>query len=131
MLKQHCDICDGVIPGTEQYRTIHFGRGYNTNVDTGYDPLIICKHCWHKMLESVDAVDLYRDIDGKKRPSQVKPVRIDPKEIVNGLELDDKTEFEKKCKTCKYGSLGWEETHCSTCKGLNNWEAKTDEESSM
>ena len=49
MIKQHCDYCDRVIPATEAYRTVHFGRGTNSKIDVGYDPIVVCKHCWKKM----------------------------------------------------------------------------------
>ena len=115
-IKQHCDVCDRVIEGTEGYRTIHFGRGYNTDVNTGYDPLVVCKDCWYKMLESQGRADLYKGID-------VAPHKPTPVGNIKDV-LEDVIMVEKKCKTCKYGDVGWEETHCSTCKGLNNWEAK-------
>ena len=53
MIKQHCDICDGVIPATEAYRTVNFGRGTNSNINIGYEPMVICKHCWKKMYDFI------------------------------------------------------------------------------
>lgn len=111
-IKQHCDVCDRVIEGTEGYRTIHFGRGYNTDVNTGYDPLVICKDCWYKMLESQGRSDLYRGIDvAPHKPKPVGNVKDVLKEVV-----------EKRCKTCKYGDDFSDDTPCNTCADLNKWE---------
>lgn len=115
-IKQHCDVCDRVIEGTEGYRTIHFGRGYNTDVNTGYDPLVICKDCWYKMLESVGKPELYRGID--KPPRKVAPVGNLSDMIAQGLL--------ESCRTCKYGDESAEQEHCGSCVGLDKWEAKND-----
>lgn len=112
-MKQHCDVCDRVIQGTEGYRTIHFGRGYNTDVNTGYDPLVVCKDCWYKMLESQGKTELYRGIDNPpKKPSSVGNVKDVLKVIV-----------EKKCQNCKYCDYALDNDMCANCVDKNNWEA--------
>jgi hypothetical protein len=114
MIKQHCDVCDRVIEGTEGYRTIHFGRGYNTDVNTGFDPLVVCKDCWYKMLESQGRVDLYKGIDSAPK----KPVPVgNVKDIIVDI-------VDKRCKTCKYGEDWSENTPCKQCADLNKWEKK-------
>ena len=121
MLKQHCDVCDMVIGGTESYRSIHFGRGYNSDVNTGYDPLIVCKDCWQKMLTSVGRIDLYRGIDtSPKRPAPVGNVKDILKDVI----------VERRCKTCKNSEDWSDEAVCKECVDLNKWEAK-DEKNSL
>jgi len=117
MIKQHCDICDGVIPGTESYRTINFGRGYNHNIDTGYDPLVICKRCWHRMLESVGAEELYKEVDIKpKRPQSVGNIGSILKEVVQGPKM---------CNYCKHlNSEVCFSCLSDDCKEFTKWEAK-------
>ena len=113
-IKQHCDICDRVIQGTEGYRTIHFGRGYNTDVNTGYDPLVICKDCWYKMLESQGKTELYRGIDNP--PRKPAPVGNIKDILIDGVDV------ERRCKTCKYGEDWSKEAPCDKCTDLNKWE---------
>lgn len=117
MIKQHCDICDGVIPNTEGYRTIHFGRGQNTDVNTGYDPLVVCKNCWRKMLDAVGGDDLYRDIDNRpKRNGDSVDTLI--KEILPIKEDDGKS-----CKSCKFKDKYIGEDPCLSCSAHDKWEA--------
>ena len=106
-IKQHCDICDRVIEGNESYRTIHFGRGYNTDVDTGYDPLVVCKDCWQKMLNSVGKPELYRGID--KPQKKLTPVGNLSDVIWQGML--------ESCKTCKYSDAPADEDRCKSCVG--------------
>ena len=118
-VKQHCDICDRVIPGTEGYRTIHFGRGYNTDVNTGYEPLVVCHDCWFKMLDSVGAPELYRNIDSKPK---AKPVYATPVGNITPVLK----EIVKSCATCKYQDNGMSNYPCNACIDKMNWEDKDD-----
>ena len=119
-IKQHCDICDKVIPGTEGYRTIHFGRGYNTDVNTGYDPLVVCKDCWLSMLQYKGREDLYRGID-VTTPHKPKPVG-NVKEVLEAVVSQES--LEKRCKTCKNIDDWDDDNVCQSCVGFDKWEAK-------
>lgn len=117
MIKQHCDICDGVIPNTEGYRTIHFGRGNNSDVNTGFEPLVVCKNCWKKMLDAVGGDELYRDIDN--RPKRNGNTVDDLLKGILPLKEDDG----KSCKSCKYKDKYIGEDPCLSCAALDKWEA--------
>lgn len=109
MIKQHCDICDSVIPNTEAYRTVNFGRGTNTSIDIGYKPMVICKHCWKKMYDFIKPDNNDKDIRFQKSGAL--------ENIIGDLV------FEKRCKDCKYGDeINCEA--CDSCKAYDKWEAK-------
>lgn len=123
MIKQHCDICDGVIPVTEAYRTVNFGRGTNSNINIGYDPMVICKHCWKKM---------YDYIKPDNGNADERYVKSDALASIVGDILNDGGErviTDKTCSTCKFGINGLDDPNCKGCSGFNKWEALVDEES--
>lgn len=143
--KQHCDICDSVIPGDESFRVIRYGRGQNYDVQTGNDPKIICKTCWNKMWSAVSS-EQPRDIDGiinqkfmskeeahelqktvSKNSDAINSIHNILKEMSKGTEsTDDK--YERTCKTCSYGDvLSMNEPPCNQCNGFSNWEAKNED----
>lgn len=111
MIKQHCDICDGVIPVTEAYRTVNFGRGTNSNINIGYDPMVICKHCWKKMYDYIKPDNGSTDEKYQKSEALAS--------IVCDI-LNDKSE--KTCSTCKFGCDGLDDPNCKNCAGFSNWE---------
>lgn len=120
MIKQHCDICDGVIPNLEAYRTIHFGRGTNLNIDVGHDPMVICKRCWKKMLSTVKPEAYIENPEENKTDDVVG-------EIVNALmpkRMSSKDENGHCCENCKYCDSLIESEPCRSCVGLNRWEAQ-------
>ena len=118
MIKQHCDICDGVIPNTEAYRTIHFGRGTNANINIGYDPMTICKRCWKKMLDAVKPEAYIENIDAISRPNQSDDIIGD---IVSNIIAT------KTCKNCLNGDCGIDSEPCKSCLNCAKWEEKTSE----
>lgn len=120
-MRRHCDICDSVIGNTEQYRTIHFGRGNNTDIDIGVDPQTICKKCWKTMISSVKPEAYIDNID-----PLIKKNRTDDivGAIASALVNDNDCQCDKLCKTCKYGDCGLSEGSCSECIGKDRWEAK-------
>lgn len=128
MIKQHCDICDCVIPNVESYRTVFFGRGTNPRVNTGYDPTIVCKKCWKKMLDGVGAGDLIKILPDKSVDSAMEKTEIKHEERVSDLskEIEEAivTGKEKACENCIYGERKLSEEPCKSCKGKNRWIAK-------
>ena len=127
MIKQHCDICDGVIPNVESYRTVFFGRGTNPKVNTGYDPTIVCKKCWKRMLDGIGAGELVKVLPDKPvenamdKTEKKREERIDSlaEEIVDGITGKDKS-----CATCKFGGCLLSEEPCKNCTGKDRWTAK-------
>lgn len=128
MIKQHCDICDGVIPNIESYRTVFFGRGTNSKVNTGYDPTIICKRCWKKMLDGIGAGDLMKVLPDKSIETAMEKTEIKHEERVLDLskEIEEAivTGKEKACENCIYGDRSLNENPCKSCKGKDKWTTK-------
>lgn len=134
-IKQHCDICDQVIPMAESYRTIHFGRGHNPNINIGYDPLVICKHCWKKMLSSVNAEGVYKDVDAVFDEVKNRTKLTIPPEALDTLlgKISEQTSSSvvmgeddtyRGCKNCKYGNHSINDEPCKSCLNQSNWEEK-------
>ena len=127
MIKQHCDICDCVIPNTEAYRTIHFGRGNNSKIDIGYDPMVICKRCWKKMLGAVKP-EAYIENPEKILQSNTDDV---VGEIVNALMPKRMSSVDKNghcCQNCLHRDDSIESGACRNCVGLDKWEEMKDEQ---
>jgi hypothetical protein len=142
--KQHCDICDSVIPGDESFRVIRYGRGQNYDVQTGNDPKIICKACWAKMWAAVSTEEA-RNIDdiGKTFLSKAEAKRykqaIDKnsdaindihkiiKSAMGGKDDIDKTTL-KGCTSCQYVKNSSNEGPCSVCLGYSEWTPKEGED---
>ena len=127
MIKQHCDICDGVIPNVESYRTVFFGRGTNPKVNTGYDPTIVCKKCWKKMLDGIGAGDLMKVLPDKSVETAMEKNDIKREEIIEDLAediADGITTQDKSCATCKFGGCRLTDEPCKNCKGKDRWTAK-------
>lgn len=120
MLKQHCEICDRVIPSTEAYRTVNFGRGTNSNVNTGYSPMVICKKCWKIMYAAVKP-----DTDETDMVSANSPLGNILSDIIN--DDDKKRANEKGCKDCKHCFGDINSDPCASCVGCDKWEANNDE----
>lgn len=125
-MRRHCDICDAVIGQSEQYRTIHFGRGTNEDINIGVDPQTICKKCWKTMISSVKPEAYIADID-----PLIKKNRTDDivGAIASALVNESECQCDKLCKTCKYGDSALSEGSCSECIGKDRWEAKDEEDS--
>ena len=122
MIKQHCDICDCVIPNLEAYRTIHFGRGTNSTIDVGQDPMVICKRCWKKMLSTVKP-EAYIENPEKLIPNNTDVVG----EIVNALmpkRMSSVNEDGHCCDNCLHRDSAIDSEPCRSCVGLNRWEDK-------
>lgn len=115
MLKRHCDICDGVIGETEQYRTIHFGRGSNEDIDIGVDPQCICKKCWKTMITSVKPEAYIDNIDPliRKKNSDNIVSTIAEAILPDGVF--------KRCKNCKHADDPSHGEHCKDCTNFSNW----------
>lgn len=138
-VKQHCDICDNVIPGDESFRVIRYGRGQNLDIQTGNDPKIVCKECWRKMWAAV-STDQPRDIDhigdtkflSKAEARRYKSQIDSNKNAINQLHgILDEIRGEKPlktCKTCKHSDVGSDGEPCNKCLGLSLWEEKSDGE---
>lgn len=127
MIKQHCDICDGVIPAVESYRTVFFGRGTNPKVNTGYEPTIVCKKCWKRMLDGIGAGDLMKVLPDKSVDSAMEKTEVKREERVSELAkeiADGITGKEKSCESCKYGEKLLTEEPCRSCTGKDRWVAK-------
>lgn len=127
MIKQHCDICDGVIPNVESYRTVFFGRGTNPKVNTGYDPTIICKKCWKKMLDGIGAGDLMKVLPDKSVDSAMEKTETKREERVSELAkeiADGITGKQKACENCIYSHKQLTEEPCRSCTGKDRWVAK-------
>ena len=144
--KQHCDICDSVIPGDESFRVIRYGRGQNYDVQTGNDPKIICKACWAKMWAAVSTEEV-RNIDdiGKTFLSKAEARRykqaIDKnsdaindihKIIKSAMGSKDKDGIDKStlkgCTSCRYVKNSSNEGPCSVCLGYSEWVSNEGEE---
>ena len=125
MIKQHCDICDGVIPNIESYRTVFFGRGTNPKVNTGYDPTIVCKKCWKKMLDGIGAGDLMKVLPDKSVDIAMEKTDIKREERVSDLskEIEEAivTGKEKACASCVYGNGKLSDEPCRSCTGKDKW----------
>lgn len=127
MIKQHCDICDCVIPNLEAYRTIHFGRGTNSNIDVGQDPMVICKRCWKKMLCSVKP-EAYIENPEKLIPTNTDDVLG---EIVNALRPKCTLSVDENgngCPNCLHRDDSLDSDVCRNCIGLCNWEARDEKD---
>lgn len=147
MLKQHCDICDGIIPGDESFRVIRYGRGQNLDVQTGNNPKIICKECWKKMWAAVKPNEEVKNIDNIEAEflSKAEAERIQKSvnknsDAINGIhdilkEMTSNTLVQVKqvghnpnpmatCTSCKYCDRGSMENPCNICLGRDKWEAK-------
>ena len=128
MIKQHCDICDGVIPNLEAYRTIHYGRGTNSNIDVGQDPMVICKRCWKKMLGSVKP-EAYIENPEKLMPANTDDVLG---EIVNALRPKRNSSVDENgngCPNCLHRDDPLDSDVCRNCIGLCNWVAENEKDS--
>lgn len=152
--KQHCDICDSVIPGDESFRVIRYGRGQNYDVQTGNDPKIICKACWSKMWAAVSTEEV-KNIDniGKvflskaeakrykqaidKNSDAINDIHKIIKSAMGSKDGTDKTTytdsktgntFLKGCTSCQYVKNSSNEGPCSVCLGYSEWTPKDDEE---
>lgn len=127
MIKQHCDICDGVIPVVESYRTVFFGRGTNSKINVGYDPTVVCKKCWNKMLSAVGAEKLMVHLPDKNvetamvKSDTKREERIDSlaQEIADGITGKDKS-----CESCVYGDRALNDEPCCLCTGKDRWVRK-------
>ena len=123
MLKQHCEVCDRVIPDVEAYRTVHFGRGHNPNINTGYDPMVICKGCWKKMWASVRPDDNVDDGDPVEKSMRKRAERAQnlATEIVTSMVKGS----DKACENCVYDGIALNSEPCNNCTGKDKWEDKT------
>ena len=127
MIKQHCDICDGVIPNVESYRTVFFGRGTNPKVNTGYDPTIVCKKCWNRMLDGVGAGDLVKVLPDKSVEETMVKTEIKTEERIDNLVkdiVDGITGKDKSCATCRFGESLLSDEPCKHCTGKDRWTQK-------
>lgn len=128
MIKQHCDICDGVIPNVESYRTVFFGRGTNPKVNTGYDPTIVCKKCWKKMLDGIGAGDLIKVLPDKPVETAMDKTEVKREERISTLSKEIENEIimakEKACENCIYSDSGLNNEPCRSCTGKDRWIAK-------
>lgn len=124
-VKQHCDICDGVIPGSVSYRTVHFGRGNNPNISIGKDPMVICKTCWKKMLEGV-GVSMSESEEQLERVSEKTVLKHEERvdDLVNDIADFIIKGTDKSCESCLYGNNSLSQTPCCNCTGKNKWEGK-------
>lgn len=116
MLKRHCDICDAVIGQSEQYRTIHFGRGTNEDIDIGIDPQCICKKCWKTMITSVKPEAYIDNIEPLIKKQNTDDI---VSSIVEAVLPDG---IEKRCRTCKHCEDWSEDAICKECVNLSKWE---------
>lgn len=131
MLKQHCEICDGIIPAVESYKTVHFGRGNNPNINVGFDPMVICKKCWKKMLEAVKPEMVQSEEEMIERSSaktaEKRQQRADAleNEITNFLVSMSPDNLlkgkDKACENCKFGGLALSDEPCKSCTGKDKW----------
>ena len=126
MLKQHCEVCDRVIPDMESYKTVHFGRGHNPNVNTGYDPMVICKGCWKKMWEAVRPGDNIDDVDPVEKTMKKRAERAQnlATEIVTSMVKGS----DKACEQCMSNGKSLLEQPCCNCTGKDKWEEKCNAE---
>lgn len=130
MLKQHCDFCDSVIPSQASYKTVHFGRGNNQNINIGYDPQVICKKCWEKMINAVKP----EMMESEEQKFEVTSSGLKPKtdKAVNSVRTALADEFadfiirgkDKSCESCTHGDSELTGEPCSKCTGKDKWEAK-------
>ena len=127
MIKQHCDICDGVIPVVESYRTVFFGRGTNSKINVGYDPTVICKRCWNKMLAGVGAEQLANHLPDKSVDSALVKSDAKREERIDSLakEIEESiTGKDKSCESCIYGDRSLNDEPCCLCTGKDRWVAR-------
>lgn len=119
MIKRHCDICDAVIGTSEQYRTIHFGRGTNEDINIGVDPQTICKRCWKTMITSVKPEAYIDNIEPLIKKQECEDVITS---IVEAVLPDGAI---KRCKNCKHCDDWSSDSVCHNCTDLCNWEEKS------
>ena len=125
MLKQHCEICDRVIPSVESYRTVHFGRGHNPNINVGYDPIVICKTCWKKMEAAVkpDGIEIEREAEAAlDKHIEEQKKRTD--NLVEDIMSSMVKGTDKSCESCRFNMMQLTDEPCNKCLGKNKWEAK-------
>lgn len=135
-IKQHCDICDSVIPGEESFRVIRYGRGQNLDVQTGLEPKIICKNCWGKMWAAVSTEEA-KNIDNigtdflskaeARRYKKAIDKNSDAINDINGILaniIPEKKESEPSCDTCMHDEEPLDEYPCAACVKHNKWKAK-------
>ena len=136
MLKQHCEICDGVIPPVESYKTVHFGRGSNPNINVGFDPMVICKRCWNKMMASVgmstegidEQVDKASEKTIAKRQERADALESEITDFLVNMAPDNVAKMtgkDKSCESCIYGNSPLDQAPCCTCTGKDKWEGKS------
>lgn len=124
MLKQHCEVCDCVIPPMDSYRTVRYGRGNNPNVNTGHDPMVICKACWKKMIavvspemaSNLESAEHTQEMKDKLSQKLSEALKDDLDRVIKGKD--------KSCESCRYGDGSLNEEPCNGCTGKNQWEAK-------
>lgn len=148
-IKQHCDICDSVIPGEDSFRVIRYGRGQNLDVQTGLEPKIICKSCWGKMWAAVSTEEV-KNIDNigtdflskaeARRYKKAIDKNSDAINDINGILADiipEKKEFvslsqvRQLCTTCIYSDKSPTEEPCFSCAGCNRWRPKDETQSDV
>lgn len=143
-IKQHCDICDVVIPGDESFRVIRYGRGQNLDIQTGNNPKIICKVCWNKMWAAV-STDQPKDPDAmisstyisKAEAREIRDEVSKNKDAINDLHSIIKGTIRSDvenvgptgivantCKNCRHSTVPAGSEPCNTCSSFSRWEAK-------
>ena len=134
-IKQHCDICDNVIPGDESFRVIRYGRGQNLDVQTGNDPKIICKGCWGKMWAAVSTGepknidDIGKDFLSKSEARRYKQAIDQNSDTINNMHkiLKSVIGTSRTCATCYYSDQASQFEPCNKCSGCDQCQTKEQE----
>lgn len=139
-IKQHCDICDSVIPGEESFRVIRYGRGQNLDVQTGLEPKIICKSCWGKMWAAVSTEEV-KNIDNigtdflskaeARRYKKAIDKNSDAINDINGILANMIPERKGQCEDCKYSNEPPDGYPCVGCVGYGKWRPKDETQSDV
>lgn len=127
MLKQHCEICDRVIPPMESYKTVHFGRGNNPNINIGRDPIVICKKCWKIMVTAVNP-EMAAQLDAQTENENHKQIlqQRASEALANDIEEFIIKGKDKTCEMCAYGDGSLSDEPCNKCTGKDKWVSKDD-----